>query len=159
RPCPYRHRGPDRPQLHRALPVLPLAVAAGRRHLGLDQVQAAPLPPVAPCSAAGQDLGADIARFAAQRCMGRGETAEWVADLLGGDGIRPADRGQVACYRTVWNSIRYPSVSSSMGPAWAARRRRASRSVSPARRTSSSSITEKGTSSIESTSIQPGPTG
>jgi hypothetical protein len=81
------------------------------------------------------------------------------AELPGGTASDPLTEDRAAGYGTAWNSIRYKRVSSSMGPAWAARRRRASRSASPARRTSSSSIEQKGTSSIESTSIQPGPTG
>jgi hypothetical protein len=59
---------------------------------------------------------------------------------------------------TTWNSIRYTSVSSWTGPAWAVLRRRDSRSVSPAWRTPASSIDEKGTSSTDSTSIMPSPT-
>ena len=46
-------------------------------------------------------------------------------------------------YPTTWNAIRYSSVSSAMGPAWAARRRSASRSGSPARRTSASVMSAK----------------
>ena len=46
RPRPRRHRGRGRPEHRRPHPVLPLA-AGGRRHRGLDQVPAPPLPPVA----------------------------------------------------------------------------------------------------------------
>jgi hypothetical protein len=62
---------------------------------------------------------------------------------------------------TGWNSTRYSSVPSSIGPACAARCRSVSRSGSPARRTSASVIAAKGMSSMESTSIRPrpGPTG
>lgn len=59
---------------------------------------------------------------------------------------------------SAWNSIRYTSVSSSIGPACAARSRSVSRSGSPARRMSSAVIAAKGTSSTLSTSISPGPT-
>src|SRR5262252_2772615 len=47
RPRPHRHRGPDRPRLRCARPVLPVAAAGGHRHPGLGQVRSATLPPVA----------------------------------------------------------------------------------------------------------------
>ena len=59
---------------------------------------------------------------------------------------------------TAWNSILQTSVSSSIGPACAARSRSVSRSGSPARRTSSSVIAANATSSMLSTSIWPNST-
>ena len=59
---------------------------------------------------------------------------------------------------TRWNSTRYTSVASVIGPAWAARWRRVSRSGSPDRRTSSGVIAANGIRSTESTSISAGPT-
>ena len=52
-------------------------------------------------------------------------------------------------FGTARNSIRYTGVSSLIGPACAARRRSASRSGSPQRRTSTSVIEEKGMSSTD----------
>ncbi len=59
---------------------------------------------------------------------------------------------------TAWNSIRYPSVSSCTGPARANRRRSDCRSFSPARSRSSAVTEENGTSSMDSTSMNAGPT-
>src|SRR5258706_14022678 len=58
---------------------------------------------------------------------------------------------------TTWNSTRYRTVSSWMGPACAARRRRLAMSGSPVRARSSSGIDENGRRSISSTSIRPEP--
>ena len=55
-------------------------------------------------------------------------------------------------------STRYSKVSSSIGPAWAARRRSDSRSASPERRRSSLVSAAKGSNSMESTSMDTGPT-
>ena len=52
-------------------------------------------------------------------------------DGMAGAGCSPRSAACVAGPRTTWNSMRYTSVSSSMGPAWAARRRRLSTSGSP----------------------------
>ena len=60
-------------------------------------------------------------------------------------------------YGTTWNSMRYTSVSSSIGPACAARLRSDSRSFSPDRRTSAGVTLENGTISIESISMRTAP--